>query len=196
MSMSKVEARKHYRGARRSLAPEIRASNGKTICMCLAEWVRSHVPIGRLIGLYSGVDAYGEVPTDSLHSEICDNYRLAYPKVLGKGLAFHRVHHLSDLAPGFNQVPEPVLADAVGIDELDVLVVPGVAFTSDGARLGQGGGHYDRVLGALGFRAQAIGVAHSVQIAPSLECTERDAPVHGVVTEAGWLLKPQGISRS
>ena len=189
--MKKSEARSYYRTARRALEPKALARHGDLIAQHLGSWIIDNVPSGMTVALHYGMDAYGEVPTVGLHEALSHPHRLAYPKVLGKGLAFHRAQKLSDLAPGFNRIPEPVLADAVGVDALAVVVVPGVAFTRDGSRLGQGGGHYDRLLSSLGFRAKAIGIAHTLQIANEIECFERDQRVHGVLTEDGWILKPE-----
>jgi 5-formyltetrahydrofolate cyclo-ligase len=67
--------------------------------------------------------------------------------------------------------------------EVDVVVVPGVAFTADGQRLGQGGGWYDRFLAALRDDAVAIGVCFDVQIVDDLPVEAHDRRVHVVVTE-------------
>lgn len=65
-----------------------------------------------------------------------------------------------------------------------VCLVPGIAFTRDGRRLGYGGGYYDRFLGK--FEGTSIGLAFEVQLAPCLPVTDRDHPVAHVVTEAAW----------
>ena len=67
---------------------------------------------------------------------------------------------------------------------VDVVVVPGVAFTADGRRLGQGGGWYDRFLARLRAEAVTIGVAFEVQIVESLPTEPHDVAVDCVVTEA------------
>ena len=68
----------------------------------------------------------------------------------------------------------------------DVLLVPLVAFDSRLMRLGQGAGHYDRALSLLD-KAIAIGVAWSVQHAPSLITDPWDVPMDAVLTEKSWM---------
>ncbi|MFN4019003.1 MAG: 5-formyltetrahydrofolate cyclo-ligase [Erythrobacter sp.] len=63
----------------------------------------------------------------------------------------------------------------------DVLFVPLVGFTADGARLGQGGGHYDRWL-AEHPPALAIGLAWDVQLCAALPAEPHDAALDAVIT--------------
>jgi 5-formyltetrahydrofolate cyclo-ligase len=66
------------------------------------------------------------------------------------------------------------------------VLVPLVAFDSRLMRLGQGAGHYDRALSLLG-NAIAIGIAWSVQYAPSLITDPWDIPMDAVLTEKSWI---------
>jgi len=63
----------------------------------------------------------------------------------------------------------------------DVVIVPLVAFTAEGHRLGQGGGHYDRWLAAHP-QATAIGLAWDCQLAEELPIEAHDRPLAAVVT--------------
>lgn len=67
---------------------------------------------------------------------------------------------------------------------LDVVVVPGLAFTADGRRLGQGGGHYDRFLARLGAGCLTIGAAYAEQVVEDLPTEAHDVRLHMVVTDA------------
>lgn len=67
---------------------------------------------------------------------------------------------------------------------IDVVVVPGLAFTPDGDRLGQGGGWYDRFLMGLRPEATSIGVAFAPQIVAALPVEPHDVRVDKVVTDA------------
>jgi 5,10-methenyltetrahydrofolate synthetase len=72
-----------------------------------------------------------------------------------------------------------------------LFVVPGVAFDERGARLGRGGGWYDSALARhpAGVR---IGLAYDFQIMPLLPRTDRDIPMHVVVTESRLIGGPAG----
>ena len=63
----------------------------------------------------------------------------------------------------------------------DLLFVPLLGFTADGARLGQGGGHYDRWLTAHP-RVPAIGLAWDAQLVEALPIEPHDHPLTAVVT--------------
>lgn len=75
---------------------------------------------------------------------------------------------------------------AIALDpvELDLVVVPGVAFTAAGDRLGQGGGHYDRFLARLRPGCVTIGVCFAEQLVAAVSGERHDLPVDHVVTDA------------
>ena len=79
---------------------------------------------------------------------------------------------------------------AVPEDELDpswpdVVIVPGLAFTQDGHRLGQGGGWYDRFLASTGDRCVSIGVCFHEQLHDAIPIEAHDVAVDVVVTDRG-----------
>jgi 5-formyltetrahydrofolate cyclo-ligase len=67
---------------------------------------------------------------------------------------------------------------------LDVVVVPGLAFTTDGRRLGQGGGHFDRFLPRLRAECVTIGAAFAEQIVADLPTEPHDVHLTHVATDA------------
>jgi 5-formyltetrahydrofolate cyclo-ligase len=75
---------------------------------------------------------------------------------------------------------------AVAPEAIDVVLVPGVAFSVDGHRLGRGGGYYDAALAALP-RAFRIGLAFDVQVLPALPREPHDAAIDALVTESRTL---------
>ena len=85
----------------------------------------------------------------------------------------------SDLVPGPFGLMQP--SDEAELISPDVLFVPLVGFTEDLARLGQGGGHYDRWLAAHPGTI-AIGLAWDVQLCEMLPTEPHDVPLDAVVT--------------
>jgi len=67
---------------------------------------------------------------------------------------------------------------------LDVVVVPGLAFTADGRRLGQGGGHYDRFLPRLRAGCRIVGAAFAEQLVADVPTEPHDVRLDLVVTDA------------
>jgi 5-formyltetrahydrofolate cyclo-ligase len=114
--------------------------------------------------------------------------RLCYPRVDAAGLQFHHVHYSAELAAGRwgLREPDPSRATLIGLAEIDLLLVPGVAFTGAGARLGRGGGYYDRLLVDPRLLAPRFGVCFDLQIVTSLPTEPHDQPVDRVVTESGF----------
>jgi len=81
-----------------------------------------------------------------------------------------------------HSVPEPADGEPLDPARLTGVLVPGIAFTESGARLGRGGGFYDRFL-PRAPRALRIGVAFEAQIVESIPLESHDEPVHVIVTE-------------
>jgi len=113
--------------------------------------------------------------------------RLLLPRVDGDGLALHVVADPAGLLPGKWGVlePDPTLHPRVPVSAPDLALVPGLAFTQAGDRLGRGAGFYDRLLASPGFRAATIGVCFRVQLVPHLPREPHDCRVARVLTAAG-----------
>jgi 5-formyltetrahydrofolate cyclo-ligase len=81
-------------------------------------------------------------------------------------------------------------AAVVNALEIDLVLVPGVAFDAGGHRLGRGGGFYDRFLARpeLG-RAALIGVGFGVQVVAKVPRSGHDRPVDAVITERGVIVR-------
>lgn len=87
----------------------------------------------------------------------------------------------TDLVPGRFGVREPHEGcPPLPVGALDFAVVPGVAFTSDGKRLGRGRGFYDRLLAS--FRGVSCGVGFDEQIVPEMPVEPHDVKLSYVAT--------------
>ncbi len=82
-------------------------------------------------------------------------------------------------------IPEPRTTRLRHAHELDIILMPLVAFDGYGNRLGMGGGFYDRTLGPLVRRPRLIGMAHIEQYYPRLPAESWDVPLNAIVTGAG-----------
>lgn len=76
---------------------------------------------------------------------------------------------------------------AVRLDEVDLLIVPGLAFDRRGHRLGSGTGHYDRLLARLDPRTVRIGICYQSQVADEVPHGPGDEDVHFLATEEGLI---------
>jgi 5-formyltetrahydrofolate cyclo-ligase len=92
---------------------------------------------------------------------------------------------IADVTPGFHDIPEP-LSTLPRIDAatIDWVLVPGVAFSPDGRRLGYGGGYYDRLMITLRPATPRIAGAFDAQIAQRIPAASHDLAVDLIVTES------------
>ena len=65
----------------------------------------------------------------------------------------------------------------VGVEEIDLVVVPGIGFDRRGRRLGRGGGYYDRFLKRVRGQVPLVGLAFKVQRLERLPVEVHDVPV-------------------
>ena len=83
---------------------------------------------------------------------------------------------------GIRTVRQPV--ETVAPEDLDLVLVPGVAFGLDGSRMGMGAGYYDRFL-LQAKRAVTMGVAYDCLLQETLPCDEYDVKMQLLVSESG-----------
>ena len=134
------------------------------------------------IGLYSPM--LNEVQTELLARRcLADGKLLSYPRIRGAGLEFVVVSGLGELAPGSYGIPEPTGEHLVPYPELELLVVPGVAFDLSGHRLGYGKGYYDRVLALCRPVLERVGFAYEFQVVAQLPADPHDCRLTRLVTE-------------
>lgn len=103
----------------------------------------------------------------------------------------------ADLRPDMMGILEPKESAAEAhVRDIDLVVVPCVAYDRRGCRLGRGGGFYDRFLAHGEFRGLAVGLAFSEQVFKSLPTCPHDQAVAYVATESGILQTGGNGSRS
>lgn len=126
-------------------------------------------PPGSKVALFAGTPTEPSL-LDLISQETATEWYL--PKVLAPGeMDFLAVESINSLQIGAFGIREPT-SGAIA-QSLDYLVCPGLAFTLDGKRLGQGGGFYDRVLPRFPD-AKVLGVAFPCQIFADLPTEQHD----------------------
>lgn len=99
-------------------------------------------------------------------------------------MQFYLVHDGTDLQPGAYGIPEPKGRVSPVLTDRTLCIVPGLAFTADGNRLGQGGGYYDRFLAAHP-ELRTMGITYRCRLRETVPCEVHDSSVDIVVTEEG-----------
>ena len=107
---------------------------------------------------------------------------VALPKVLGDDMDYFRVCSVEDLQEGSFHILEP--SDACGkvCWPEACMLVPGLAFSMDGKRLGKGGGYYDKFLDREPNHLK-IALAYDFQLLERIPAEEHDQTVNYIVTE-------------
>ena len=125
----------------------------------------------------------GEVSLDPAFQEV-GHLEWYLPKVIERGdaLVFGRWSK-GGLERGAYGILEPQ-GPYVSLQALDIALVPGLAFTRHGHRLGMGGGFYDRSL--IGYGGIAIGVAYDEEVVEEIPVGQHDCLVDYLVTPSGW----------
>ncbi len=80
-------------------------------------------------------------------------------------------------------IREPQYGEPWPVNQIDFIVVPGLAFDRKGNRLGRGMGFYDRFLATPGMRAFTCGLAFGEQVVPEVPTAGHDQPINALVTD-------------
>jgi 5-formyltetrahydrofolate cyclo-ligase len=179
LSAQKQTIRRDLRARRRALTPHQRAAENAALCE--AVWrstQRESRPLASFLALPDEPDL------DGFHQRWWKLGRVVWlPRVCGPGqLTWHPLRDPAHTVPGSYGIrePDPTLVPAESLPATACILVPGVAFTRDGRRLGQGMGFYDRVLAA--HRGPTIGIAFRCQVLDDLPTEPHDQRLQWVLT--------------
>lgn len=121
-----------------------------------------------------------EPQTAAIIEQLAQSKRLVLPRIEGDEMEFYDISE--GLHEGAFGIMEPIATTPIAPNEIDVMILPGVAFTRKGARLGRGKGFYDKYLTRNGFRAYTIGACFPCQIVEDIPTEQHDKIVDKVVT--------------
>lgn len=180
----KRELRKRSLAFRRALAAEERASYSAAI----TERILALEAVKQVRTIFAYAAMEDEVQTAALISSLLEmGKRVALPLITGKRMMEavlvpamdtleYGAYHILTVREDRRVVLPP--------QEIDCVLVPGVAFDMDGTRLGMGGGYYDVFLPKIPC-AVKIAMAYSCQIVESIPKLSHDCGVDWIVTEKG-----------
>ena len=185
MAAEKAAWRERFRAARRAMPEAERAAASRAVCarvLALPE-VRAARAVGAFWPLPDEPDLRPALRT--LRER---GVTVALPVVAGPRRLEHRAFEGADaLVAGRWGLREPrPAAPPVDVGDLDVVLVPGLAFGRDGSRLGYGGGYYDAFLAVTS--AVRVGVTFSAALVETVPTEPHDVAVDMVVTDAQTVL--------
>ena len=177
----KDELRREMKQRLRALNPRTRALASERICRVIAQdvvWKSARL-----------VAAFLPLPGEPRIGPLWENAgspAICIPRVRGSRCELVPLPDAGSLARAdwrldgteFDALP---VIDVAGVD---LILVPGLAFTADGFRLGRGGGYYDRLLASCPPHTRKIGVCFATQLVAALPTESHDHAVERVVTES------------
>lgn len=182
----KQSLRKSTLALREQLLPDMRAAHSAAIMERLLQ-----LPEYRQAGTVLGYMNFGTEFASELWVArvLAEGKRLVLPKVN------HHTNHLdlyrvddpeNQLASGLWGIREPIVERCERLEtlnEVEFALLPGVAFTRNGARLGYGGGFYDKLLARMAHRPALVAAAFALQIVADIPQEPTDIRVEWIVTE-------------
>jgi len=128
----------------------------------------------------------GEVHTHDLIKKALSSHKTVYVPISNPQthtLLISKVDQFSDLSPGTYDILEPTkeTMKPVPLHQIELLIVPGVAFDEQGHRIGQGGGYYDWLLSKT--HVPSIALAFEFQIKDSIPTEPHDQQIEYIITE-------------
>ena len=177
--LSKHSQREHFKHLRNSLSVQERSRASASICAHL-----SRLPE---LARASVIAAYHATATEvDLGHFFAQRDEILLPRVVGRQMTFAPWRPGDPLETSALGLQEPpASADAKQPEDIQVMLLPLVAFDDHGARLGMGGGYYDRYVTTLREHTWRLGVAFAIQGTEKLAVDTWDAPLHAVITEQG-----------
>ena len=186
----KAKLRREMKARRKELATDAKSAADAVIC----EKFKARLDIGEMVDPFnfgSPLAVYLASP-DEINIDPYIEYMLhmgvkvVAPRWNGETYELARLKGLDEkfLRRGPMGIREPVDADIVEPQKVDAWIIPGLAFTHGGKRLGYGGGWYDRFLASAPKDSIKIGVAYSFQIVDDLPAEPHDIPLTDIVDDS------------
>lgn len=175
--MDKKALRSRIREKKRAMTEEEIVSRSKKLAALFYE-SEAYQNARTIYGYLSYNQEVRTVPM--LEKALADGKAVAVPKVYGDEMKFILMTDLSQVCKGFAGIPEPISDGPEAHDPTALVLMPGLAFDSQGHRMGYGGGFYDKFL-ASEPEHPTLALCYEFQMLPSLETEPHDIPVDTVL---------------
>ncbi|MDJ1475757.1 5-formyltetrahydrofolate cyclo-ligase [Bacillus sp. LS15-K4] len=188
MREEKVRLRKQIIEHMNSLSEERYTTLSEQIAFSLyaqKEWAEA-----KTIGITLSME--NEVNTYSIIEKAWEEGKKVVVPKCNKGtrtMSFRQISNFDQLEIVYMNLREPIPArtEEVNADDIDLQIVPGVAYTERGERIGYGGGYYDRYL--VHYKGKTLSLAYSFQIVEHIPLEPFDKNVEKIITEKGTMVK-------
>lgn len=176
----KARIRKEIRRRRKLLSSKVLSEIDRSLPEFIAAIddpeLKSRLKKAKRIALYRAYN--GEVPVDGLARSFMEKgITCCFPKITDDKMIFVDCKSLSDdsFSVSLMGIKEPVQDVPVDPKDIDVVVLPALAYNEEGIRLGAGGGYYDRYIGNAGAkRPYLLGICYELQICSDVPYNDQD----------------------
>jgi 5-formyltetrahydrofolate cyclo-ligase len=188
LQIEKKAARVSVLNARDAMPPDQRARESMKLC----EAIITSTPYQRAKTVLAYASFGSEFDTSFLLERVLtDKKNLIMPRVDKEThqLKLHRVQHLDELVAGQWGIREPRVEAKIAMpNEIDFILVPGVAFDSAGFRIGYGKGFYDKLLFSVNPASTRLSAAFDCQIIDAVPNETHDQRVDIIITPTQKIL--------
>ena len=176
----KARIRKEIRRRRKLLSSKVLSEIDRSLPEFIAAIddpeLKSRLKKAKRIALYRAYN--GEVPVDGLARSFMEKgITCCFPKITDDKMIFVDCKSLSDdsFSVSLMGIKEPVQDVPVDPRDIDVVVLPALAYNEEGIRLGAGGGYYDRYIRNAGAkRPYLLGICYEFQICSDVPYNDQD----------------------
>ncbi|MBH0362133.1 5-formyltetrahydrofolate cyclo-ligase [Bacillus toyonensis] len=187
MKEEKIRLRKQIIEHMNSLSEEQYATLSEQIAVSLyaqKEWVEAET-IGITLSMENEVNTY-----PIIEKAWEEGKKVVVPKCNTgtRTMSFRQISNFDQLETVYMHLREPIpsLTEEVNADEINLQIVPGVAYTERGERIGYGGGYYDRYL--VHYKGKTLSLAYDFQMVKQIPVEPFDKNVEKIITEKGTMV--------
>ncbi len=178
--MKKQELRNKIKALRKSLTKQQISKKSDIIYNRLFEL--EEINSAKTVMVYIG--SFNEVRTDKIIKKLLDDGKNVCAPVTDESTKTIRAYYFDNtdtFAKGVYGILEPPKTHIADISEIDVAIIPGIAFDKNGNRMGFGEGYYDRFLSD--FKGTKIGIGYKFQCEYNIDTDEYDIPMDYIINE-------------
>jgi len=179
VSEQKFQLRKHCRAVRKALGDEKRAQASLSICERIEEW--------QIFQQSQTILTYMPVKFEADLTSLLERHphkRWILPRILPEEdnrMVFHAFDVQRLVLHPFGMVEPASDSPVIAPEEIELTLVPGLAFDRLGFRLGYGGGYFDRFL--KNFNGVSAGIVFHDLLFEKIPHSVHDIPMHWIITE-------------
>lgn len=178
----KDEIRKYIKTIKNDLREDVKIASSRKICKLIED-----MPIFQSS---HNILAYHSLADEVITHEFILKWNLKkciyLPRIFGEDIYLAKYKSEENLCQGKYGIMEPLSEIDINLDKIDVAIIPAVAISKKGNRIGRGKGYYDKLLSRQNIGCK-IGIIYSFQLCDDFNPDTHDIPMDYIVTEKGIL---------